>query len=58
MPSPAAQSLVALGAATADGLNDAQRRATTFDPRMALVIFAPVRRPLTLLLTPRQLSVA
>ena len=58
MPSPAAQSLVALGAAAADGLNDAQRRAATFDPRMALVIFAPVRRPLTLLLTPRPLSVA
>ena len=54
-PGGAYASLVALGAASADGLNEAQRRASTFEPRLPLVIFAPAGAGKTLTLVHRVL---
>ena len=55
-PAPASSSsLIAIGAASAAGLNDAQRRAATYSTDIALVIFAPAGAGKTLTLVHRVL---
>ena len=49
------RALIAMGAASSDGLNELQRQAASFDPNRALIVFAPAGAGKTLTLVHRVL---